>query len=104
MARIIMTPKPHKATRTSIDPNIDSAAGAPAAKIDEALATFLAALALMCARPSATANGSVAEFARTLTHSGFNVTAGKRTVAPSEAQRIVAAAQRAGLEIGRAHV
>lgn len=76
--------------------------GAPATRLDEALATFLAGLAIACSAPWTSADGFVVNFGKALrSHGGTKlITEGKVRHSPSAAQQLVARAQAAGLVEG----
>ena len=76
--------------------------GAPARKMDEATATFFAALFIACSSPFTTTNGRVVAFGAALRRPGETktITDGKMHYSPSPAQEIVARAQQAGLVEG----
>lgn len=80
----------------------DPAAGAPAKKMDEATATYLAALYIMGQRPYSTSARQELDFAGALRHETVtkDVVADKVIHSPSQAQRMVHVAQRAGLVEG----
>ena len=84
------------------DIKIDPAAGAPAKKLDEATATFLAALALIDNRPGTSPTAKAASFNSALRHPGVSkdTTTNKVVHSPSPAQLIVHSAQKAGLVEG----
>ena len=77
-------------------------AGAPAKKLDEALATFLAALAFAPHDPTASKEARILAIAGALKHRNYtrDSIAGTITYAASLAQQVVAAAQAAGIVDG----
>ena len=77
-------------------------AGAPAKALDEATATFLAALAFAPSDPGASSTAKLLAITGALRHRDYtrDSVSGTTTYAPSLAQQVVAAAQRAGLVEG----
>ena len=78
------------------------AAGAPAKKLDEATATYFAALHLMGSNPGASIEAQTTLFSSALRHTGAakDIVTGQIAYSPSPAQRIVHLAQKAGLVEG----
>ena len=81
---------------------IPSDAGAPEKKLDEATATFFAALLFAPRDPGASNMQILLAIVGALKHRDYtrDSVAGTTTYAPSLAQQVVAAAQRAGLVEG----
>lgn len=84
------------------DIKIPPDAGAPAKKLDEATATFLAAIALAPRDPAASSEARLLAITGALKHRNYtrDAVAGTTTYAPSLAQQVVAAAQAAGIVDG----
>ena len=84
------------------EPTIPPNAGAPAKKLDEATATFLAALMFAPRDPGASKEARILAITGALKHRDFSrdSVAGTTTYSPSLAQQVVAAAQRAGIVDG----
>ena len=80
----------------------DPAAGAPAKRIDEALAAYRAALHLMSSNPGASLDSQTTVFSAALRHANVtrDVVANRIVHSPSAAQRVVHLAQKAGLVEG----